>query len=102
MLEQWEAKAEQAGTLADKNEFVAAAALAEECVALADSCGASVSQRKKSVEFRENLEQMANIQQDIAECLPSVQLAMKLIQTTTGCIPCSQAQGMQVTLLCHC
>ncbi|KAL0034709.1 hypothetical protein WJX77_003566 [Trebouxia sp. C0004] len=30
MLEQWEAKAEEAGILADKKEFVAAAALAEE------------------------------------------------------------------------
>ncbi|DBA87723.1 TPA: hypothetical protein ACH3X1_004726 [Trebouxia sp. C0004] len=62
MLEQWEAKAEEAGILADKKEFVAAAALAEECVALAIICGARVSQRKISVEFRETVEHVANTQ----------------------------------------
>ncbi len=72
MLQQWEAKAEEASTLADKKDYVAAAALAEECVALAEMCGASVSQRTTFVEFHESLEQMATFDRKVAshDCHP--------------------------------
>ncbi|KAL0052126.1 hypothetical protein WJX82_008328 [Trebouxia sp. C0006] len=78
MLEQWEAKAEQAGTLADKKEYVAAAKIAAECVALAETCGASVSQRTTLVEFHESLEQMATFQREVA---PRIRHKMRSIQS---------------------
>ncbi len=66
MQEQMEAKFWEARTLADKKEFVAAAALAAEGVALAENCRISASQRKALTGYHEIVEQMATRQQEMA------------------------------------
>ena len=66
MQEQLEAKGWEAHALADKKEFVAAAALAAECVALAENCRISASQRKILTRYHEFVERMAARQQEMA------------------------------------
>ncbi|KAA6425892.1 MAG: hypothetical protein FRX49_04267 [Trebouxia sp. A1-2] len=59
MQEQLEAKAWEANSLTDKKEFVAAAVLATQPVALAENCRSGASQRKILIEFHEFVEQIA-------------------------------------------
>ena len=94
MQEQLEAKAWEANSLTDKKEFVAAAVLATQPVALAENCRSGASQRKILIEFHEFVEQIA---QDGRKWL-----AGSLAQVTTRCVPCSQAQATQVMLLFFC
>ncbi len=66
MYEQLKAKARKADTLAANKDFVAAAALAAECVALAKICRISASQSNILTRFHEGMEHMVKFQQQIA------------------------------------
>ena len=68
MQEQLEAKLWEAHALADNKQFVAAAVLVTECVALAENCRISASQRKELTEFHEFVEHMVMLQQAMASC----------------------------------